>query len=74
MTKAEIRAWHERWLRVNEHERTELRAMTIETKLRQLAALMRMARAFGWDKANEADVQPVRDLWVRLKNAARDER
>lgn len=75
MTKAEARAWMERWKRVNDFEREELRATPIDTKFRQLAAMMRMARALGWDAESQDDVSRVRALWVRLKKkAARDAR
>lgn len=73
--KAEMKAWMRGWQIVNEYERAELRRTPVETKCRQLAAMMRMARDLGWDKASEAEVQPVRDLWIRMKRkAARDRR
>jgi len=67
--KAELRAWMNRWEVVNEAKREELRNTPIATKFRQLAAAMRLGRAFGWHKTTEDDVQEVRDLWIRLKNA-----
>lgn len=74
MTKAEVYAWMRRWRVVNDFERKELRATPMETTCRQLAAMMRMARALGWDRSSDEDVKPVRHLWVRLKRNARDAR
>jgi hypothetical protein len=69
-TRADLRAWMDRWERVNELEREELQRMSTEDRFRQVAAMMRMALAFGWDAESQGEVEQVRALWVRLKKAA----
>jgi hypothetical protein len=51
MTKAEGRAFKRRWRLVNEFEKKELQRTSLETKFRQLAALMASAKQLGWDDA-----------------------
>ncbi len=73
MSKADLRAWMDRWKVVNAIEREELQNTPIETRFLQVAAMMRMARAFGWDAESQGEVEQVREIWVRLKKkAARD--
>jgi hypothetical protein len=54
---------------VNDAEREELRATPPALKLRQLAALMASAAAFGWTEALAAEEQEVRERWQRLRKA-----
>lgn len=68
--KAEIRAWMERWQAVNEFERNERLAMSLEERFAQLARLMRTARTLGLHSSTEAENQAVRDRWLRLKRGA----
>jgi len=68
--KSDLQAWMARWKIVNDFEREELRRTPIDTKVRQLAAMMRMARALGWDAESQGEVDHVRSLWVRLKKKA----
>ncbi len=71
LSKAEAQAWMRRWRAINEFERQELRQMTVQTKARQLAAMMRTALALGWKTSTDEELARVRTLWVRLKKTAR---
>jgi hypothetical protein len=67
LTRLEAKAFARRWQRINEAEIEELRAATLEQKLRQLAALMASVDAMGWREALSDGVQEVRDRWRRLR-------
>jgi hypothetical protein len=54
----------------NEHEIQELRATSVETKLRQLWSLMQ-SRALLEDEAREADSRVVRERWALIYRALR---
>jgi len=74
MDKADIRAWMARWKIVNDFERDELRRTPIETKVRQLAAMMAMALRLDWQTSTEAELKLIRERWVRLKKVMRANR
>ena len=66
MTRADGLAFKERWRLVNEFQRQELRAMTMEEKVRQLELLMLSARGMGWTQAlAEADWEE-HQLWLEV--------
>jgi hypothetical protein len=67
MTPDEVRAYFERWELVGEAEARELRGTPIETKLRQLAALMASRHIFPTDPDREAGIQAVRERWAHLR-------
>ncbi|MBI4381595.1 MAG: hypothetical protein HY574_10475 [candidate division NC10 bacterium] len=67
ITKAQARAFRERWKAVNAAEREELRATTVTAKLRQLAALMGSVRIRGWEKPLATEEAEIRDRWKRLR-------
>ncbi len=67
MTKAEARAWMDRWRIVNEAEIEELRNTSSEVKFRRLATLMHTARVLNWKTSTEAEDEIVRQRWIRLK-------
>ncbi|HEY1858836.1 MAG TPA: hypothetical protein VGG61_00670 [Gemmataceae bacterium] len=71
MTKSEGRAFKRRWRLVNEFEKKELRRTSLETKLRQLAALMASAKEMGWDEvlARAQGEREVWERWQRLRKA-----
>lgn len=69
MTKAEARAWRERWHLVNEFVIEEARAATPEERLRDLDVLFRSRSLFRWPD-DEADIAEARQRWIRLKEAA----
>jgi hypothetical protein len=66
MDRAQALAWKERWRLVREREIDELRAMTIEERLRQLDTMFVLARELGWDEALAAEEEEVRERWNRL--------
>lgn len=71
-TKAQIRAWHERWRIVNEAEIQELRATSMDEKFRQLAAMMQTAIVLGWESSTPQEIDVVRQRWARLRSRPHD--
>ena len=71
MTKEEGRAFRKRWEAVNAAEREELRAMPMEEKMQQLAALMASRDLFGWIEEMRKEEAEVRERWNRLRRAFR---
>ena len=67
ISKAEALAYRNRWLLVNQAEVRELRGTSMETKARQLAALMESRTLFGEDPVRQEGVQCVRDRWALLR-------
>jgi len=70
MDTGDIRFYRERWKAVEEIERQELRAMTLEQHWQKLNAIVRFAietGAMGDDKNNEMAVFLT---WAKLKGAA----
>jgi len=74
MNKADVQAWRRRWRLVNAFEKQELRATTVETKFRQLAAMMQTALVLNWETSTEAELKALRQRWIRLKRARHDAR
>jgi hypothetical protein len=69
MTPEEARAYLKRWDLVSAAQVAELRRTTMETKLRQLTALMASRHLFAPEPEREAQVRDVRDIWARLRQA-----
>ena len=69
ITSAEAQAYLQRWELVQEIELAELRRTSMDTKLRQLSALMASRSLFGIDPERENGMQLVRDRWARLWQA-----
>jgi len=67
MTPEQARAYCQRWKLVREVEIATLRSTTMETKLRQLAALMASKHLFRADPVRDQEVSEVRDRWARLR-------
>lgn len=67
MNKAETRAWMDRWQVVNEYERQERLAMSLEDRFAQLARLMRIARTLDLHSSTPAENHIVSERWLRLK-------
>jgi hypothetical protein len=55
----------------NAYEVQELRATTVETKLRQLWTLMQSAALFEDEAQRQADSQIVRERWAAIYRALR---
>ena len=63
-------AWYqERWAIVRERLNEELRATSMEAKLRQLANLMQSAREMGWSLSLDEEDEAVRARWMALRRA-----
>lgn len=71
MTPEQARAFFQRWKLVREVEAVELRHTSMDSKLRQLAALMESRKAFGFDPQRETEAQAVRERWERIRQAMR---
>ena len=71
LTKAEARAFRERWRRVNAREAEELRSTPLEVKLQQFNTLLGWAHQFGWAEALSEGEAEVRERWARLRKAYR---
>jgi hypothetical protein len=69
LTPEDAHQFLERWKLVEEQEILELRNTPIETKARQLAALMASRELFGEDPDREKGVREVRARWARLRKA-----
>jgi len=67
VTPEDARQYLERWKLVEEREITELRNTPIDTKARQLAALMASRHLFGDDPDRERGVREVQARWARLR-------
>ena len=72
ITSDEARAYFARWEMVREFETAELRRTSMDTKLRQLSALMGASRLFGTNPDRDREVHAVRERWARLRRAAGD--
>jgi hypothetical protein len=69
ITPEQARSYFSRWDLVREVETTELQRTSMETKLRQLAALMASRHLFAPDPNRETQVHEVRERWARLRKA-----
>jgi hypothetical protein len=69
LTPEDAHQFLERWRLVEEQELRELRNTPIETKARQLSALMASRGLFGEDPEREKGVRKVRARWARLRKA-----
>jgi hypothetical protein len=69
ITKAEARAFRERWQRVNAREEEELRSTSLEVRWQQFNTLLCWAHQFGWTEALREGEEEVRERWVRLRKA-----
>ncbi len=69
MTRDDGEAFKARWAMVGAAERDELRATSMDKKLRQLAALMASVAKLGWDEALAAEETEAREQWRRLRQA-----
>jgi len=53
--------WRDRWRLVREREIEELKAMTLEERLRQLDTMFALARELGWVKQLAAEEEEARE-------------
>lgn len=69
MTPKDAQAWQRRWRTVNAHRVVEVRAMSMDEKVRQLSELMSMHVSAKWIQKREAEVQTIRQRWAKLREA-----
>lgn len=69
MTPEEARAYLARWRLLRDVEARELQRTSMETKLRQLAALMAARDVFGPEPDRDAEIRDVRERWGHLRRA-----
>lgn len=67
ITKKEAIEFKKRWEAINAFEHEELRRVSMEMKLQQLAALMASVKELGWHKALSEGEERLRDRWNRLR-------
>ena len=70
MEVGDIRFYKERWKAVEEIEREELRAMSLEEHWRKLNAIVRFAIETGTTGDNDDSEMEVFLRWAKLKGAA----
>jgi len=70
MEVGDIRFYKERWKAVEEIERQELRAMSLEEHWRKLNAIARFAIELGIARNDDDGEMEVFKRWAKLKSAA----
>jgi hypothetical protein len=71
LTKAQARAFRDRWRRVNAHEVGELRSTDLDVRWRQFNTLLAWGRRPEWAAALAEGEAEVRQRWARLRKAHR---
>jgi len=66
----DIKFYRERWKAVEEIERQELRAMSVETHWKQINHLIRFALEHGLTRGDDDDEMEVFQRWAKLRGAA----
>ena len=66
MLARDMRAYRQRWKKVEEFVRSERRRSTPEIRLRQTLALLQMSNLLNW-RNEPAEIDAVRDRWRRLR-------
>lgn len=66
----DIKFYRERWKAVEEFEREELRAMSVETHWKQINTLIRFALENGLTRRDDDHEMEVFSRWAKLKGAA----
>jgi hypothetical protein len=69
ITPEQARAFLDRWEMVREMEADELRASSMDLRLRQLSALVGSRQLFDADPKPERGVEEVRERWARIRRA-----
>jgi hypothetical protein len=69
VTREQAQSYASRWTLVRDAEVAEVRLTPIETKFKQLAALMASRDAFGSDPDREEQIREVRERWARVRQA-----
>lgn len=68
LDKEALEAYRMRWEAVAQIEAEEKRQATLEQRWQKLNAMLRLSIALGfYEKMRNADVDDVRDRWIKLK-------
>jgi hypothetical protein len=67
ITKSEALEFRKRWKIANALEEEELRALSANEKLEQLAMLMALAKELDWTEPMEREASKVRSRWNKLR-------
>lgn len=65
----DIKSYRERWKAVENFERQELRAMSVEEHWRQINSLFRFAHELGLTRGDDDGERDVFARWAKLKGA-----
>ena len=69
ITRSEAVSFMKRWEIVNTFQKEELRVLSVDEKLGQLAMLMTLAKELEWTVATDIEVSTTRDRWNKLRDA-----
>lgn len=69
MNAADLRSYRQRWQAVEEIERQELRAASMEKHWKQLNAIICLGIGLGLSRDDDEDEMPVYQRWAKLKGA-----
>lgn len=67
MEVGDVRFYKERWKAVEEIERQELRASTVQSNWRRLNAIMRRANRLGLHRRDDDGEMEIFDRWTRIR-------
>lgn len=69
ITATQAREYLDRWKEVHQAQQTLDRATSVDTRLRQLSAMMCSRELFAKDPHREEEVKQLRDHWLRVRAA-----
>ena len=69
MNADDVKFYRERWKAVEEIERQELRALSMEQRWEQINALARLAIQLGVKRDDDDGEMDVLKIWAKLKGA-----
>lgn len=67
MEVGDIRFYKERWKAVEEIERQELRASTVQSNWKQLNSIMRRAKRLGLRRGDDDGEMEIFDRWIKIR-------
>jgi hypothetical protein len=69
MEYTELHDYMERWKRVNEAEKAEIKSNPVEVRIRQTSALLMTAPLFEREDSENSELLRTAALWNRLRKA-----
>lgn len=70
ITTQQAQSYLDRWKSVRDREADEWRKSSMETRFRQISALVSSRSLFGQDQDREGRVAKVRERWARIRKAS----